>query len=169
MKRNLQQGFCLLWLVFIASAHSHPLKMSTSLIEYDAEQSKMSLECRVFIDDFANTLSRRSLNASNLTAEDIYAIENYFSQFYHVAHNGQKVSFKYRTSEVFGGDNVLSLNFVIENLTLQAGDQLLIENQLFFTRFGALQSNKMTVRIPPFITEEFFETKLNKFARLYRF
>ncbi len=157
MNQKLHYIFGLLGLMIVSTSFNHPIKLTSSLIEYDLKSKKMRMECRVFIDDFQKTLNRKDLDVSNLTKDDIAEIEYYFDQFYLFKINGKKLPFIYKNSVVYGENNVLSIKFEIDDVAIKNGDDFLIENKLFFTDFGFLQSNKMTIRMPPYVAQEYFE------------
>ncbi len=169
MKQRLIITCLLLGMLLIFTSFSHPIKLTTSLIEYHSEKKNIQIECRVFIDDFANTINRKDLNASNLSNEDIEEIEYYFDEFYSITINSTKVALNYKSSKAFLANNVLSLKFSVDNITIKEGDAMMLENKLFFEVFGPLQSNKMTIRIPPFIEEDYHETTFQKFTINYQF
>lgn len=169
MEHRLSIIYSLLCVLFVSSSFHHPIKLTTSLIEYSSKENSLNIECRVFIDDFQNTLNRKGLNASNLSKEDIEEIEYYFDEYYRIVVNSRKLILNYQSSQVYGSNTVLSLKFKVDNLTIKKGDALLIENKLFFTEFGPLQSNKMTLRIPPFIEEGYHETTFQNSSVNYQF
>ena len=68
----------LLLSALIFTSFTHPLKLTTSLIEYNDSDEQFLVECRVFIDDFSNTINRKDLDVSNLSKADIEEIEYYF-------------------------------------------------------------------------------------------
>jgi len=169
MKRYIFQAFFFFALLLTVSAFDHPLKLSTSLLEYDEEGSKLSLHCRVFIDDFANTLNRQKMDPASLSFEDMAAIESYVHKFFKLTVNGKPYYYRYQSSEVLGGNTVLNLKFLIKDIEIASGDELIIDNLLLFTKFGAMQTNQMTMKIPPFVDEEFFEAKIDRYRVLYNF
>lgn len=169
MKDKFLTTVTLAWILLMLSSFGHPIKMTTSLIEYDSGKKSMNIECRVFIDDFQNTLNRSELNPSNLSKEDIAEIEYFFDEFYRIVVGGKKLILNYESSNVYGSNTVLSLKFSIDNLVINKGDALLIENKLFFSEFGTLQTNKMTIRIPPFVSEDYKETTFYNYSVNYQF
>ncbi|WP_343912829.1 DUF6702 family protein [Aquimarina litoralis] len=139
---------------------THPIKLTSSLIQSFPKDNVLGVECRVFIDDFTfsmNDTYTKNFNASNLSKDDIKAIEKYFQRYYKIIINDQVYPLIYTSSEVFEKHNVLSIKFAKKIPSITEGDQICIENTLFFEDFGFLQSNRMTVRIPPHISEEYFE------------
>ena len=158
MKFKLYYIISFLSMLIIFSSYNHPIKLTSSLIEYDLKTKKMSMECRVFIDDFQDALNIKDWNVSKLSKENIEAIEYYFDEFYPVMVSDKKLSWVYKTSDVYGANNVLGLKFEVVEVDIEKGDELLIENKLFFLEFAFLQNNQMTVRMPPFVTEKFFES-----------
>lgn len=169
MKQKIFTISALVLASLISSSFNHPIKLTTSLIEYNSVKKSMNIECRVFIDDFQNTLNRNGMNASKLTKEDIEEIEYYFDEFYRIVVNSRKLTLNYESSQVYGGNTVLSLKFRVEDVNIKKGDFLLIENRLFFEEFGPLQSNKMTLRIPPFLEEGYRETTFQNYTINYQF
>lgn len=168
MKKNSLIIFSLLLVSLVCSSFQHPLKLTTSLIQYNSEEKNMSIECRVFIDDFQKTINRPEFDLSNPSIADVAAIELYFEEYYRFFINNRKLVLNYKSSKVHSGSNVLSLKFLINNLSIKKGDALLIENELFFNEFGPLQSNKMTVRIPPFMAQGFNETTFHNISVSYQ-
>ncbi len=160
----------LLVCIFLASSgFNHPIKMTTSLIEYDAEKKRMNIECRVFIDDFQNSLGGLNFDASKITNDDIEEIENYFDTFFKIVVGEEELKLNYRSSKVYGSSTILALKFSVENVFIDNGDDFLIENKLFFLDFGPLQTNSMTLRIPPFISQEYREATFQDYHIKYQF
>lgn len=129
----------------------------------------MTVECRVFIDDFQKVLTNQNFDASELSKQDIAEIEFYFEEFYRFTVNNRNLPLNYTSSKAYISNNVLSLKFFINNLTIKKGDAFLIENELLFTEFGPLQSNKMTLRIPPFVKESYHEATFQDARVSYQF
>ncbi len=169
MKLKIQNSLLLLMVFLVSTSFDHPLKLTTSLIEYDSKKSSVAIECRVFIDDFQKTINREKLDASNLSKDDIAEIEYYFDEFYRISVSGRKLILNYKSSKAYIANNVLSLKFQVDNVVIKKGDALQIENQLFFNDFGPLQSNKMTVRIPPFLEEGYHEANFYNYQVNYQF
>ena len=139
---------------------SHPIKLTSSLIEYNPETTRIEMECRVFIDDFVYSINdtlTKNINLSNLSEEDKKGIEAYFEKHFVITINDKKFPLKYRLSKVMEEYNVFSVKFSEAISAIKKGDQICISNTLFFKEYDFLQSNKITVRIPPFITENYFE------------
>ncbi len=169
MRSKLLNAIVILFIIIVVPAFDHPLKLTSSLIEYSSEEKSMKIECRVFIDDFENTINRKDWDVNNLTKEDIAEIEFYFSEYYRITYNSKLIPLKYSSSIVYGGNNVISLKFSLDDLEIKKGDHMFIENKLFFKEFGYLQSNQMTVRIPPFVPEDYFEANDKKYLVHYKF
>ena len=72
--------------------------------------------------------------------------------------NGKPLPWKIKSYYV--DNNVLTLVFVNNNINIQEGDDLKIENALLFESFGDIQSNWMTIRFPPYIRNYNFESKM---------
>ncbi len=145
----------------------HPIKLTASLIEYNADAKTIKMECKVFIDDFEKSINKtlaKNINVSNLSKEDKVGIEDYFEKYYNITVNGKKLTLNYKASEVMKEYNVLTIKFSENSLAIKKGDKILIENTLFFEEFGYMQSNRITIRIPPHITEDNREATLNNYS-----
>lgn len=169
MTLKLFTSCLLLCALLTLTSFDHPMKLTSSLVEYDADKKVLNVECRVFIDDFTNILNRPKLDVNNLLSEDIAEIENFFYQFYRIEISGSQKSLDFVKSKVFEESNVLSLSFSVHDVSLDEGDDLQIENTLFFSAFGAMQSNHMTLRLPPFVTEEYHECIYSEHTVSYTF
>ena len=149
-------------LLFSTSLKSaHPIKLTASLIEYNTETKSFRMECRVFIDDFENSINStltKNINISNLSKEDKEGIEAYFKKYYIITINDKEYTLKYKESEILQEYNVFCIKFSESDLTIKKGDQICIKNKLFFEEFGFLQSNRITVRMEPFITKNYQTT-----------
>ena len=150
MKIRFFKTMLFLSILFVTSSFRHPLKLTASLIEYKPTTTSIRMECRVFIDDFENSLNKENFNAHSLSKEDQAEIEYFFDQFYTIQINGKKFPLNFKSSEILEGYNVLVIKFAENDLKIKKGDHLLVENKLLFEQFGSLQSNRMTIRIPPF-------------------
>lgn len=153
----------LLFLMFFSTSFNnlHPIKLTSSLIQVNPKTNKIWVECRVFIDDFTfsmNDTFTKNFNASNLSKRDKDAIESYFEKYYKIFINDTTYPLVYTSSQVFEKQNVLSIKFSKEVPIIKEGDQICVDNSLFFDDFGVLQSNMITIRIPPFISEEYYES-----------
>ncbi|SNR13892.1 DUF6702 family protein [Tenacibaculum jejuense] len=157
MKRKLYIGFLLVGILFTFSSFTHALKITSSLIEYNANEKKLRVECKVFIDDFLRSLGK-VINVNNLKERDISDIENYFKEFYVVEINGKRFPFNYESSQVHKVFNVLTIKFSKTNFNVKKGDQLKLKNTLLFNVFGFVQSNRMELRFPPYFKSLYFET-----------
>ncbi|MFN7913125.1 MAG: DUF6702 family protein [Bacteroidota bacterium] len=154
-----------IWLIFVS--FKHPIKLTASLIEYNENTKMLSVECKVFIDDFEKSINKtltKNIDLSTPTKEDKSGIEDYFEKYYTITINGKEMPLKYKASEVLKEYNVLTIKFSEKAIKLNKGDKILIENTLFFEEFGYLQSNRITIRIPPFITEDNHEALLNNYS-----
>ena len=172
MKIKLYQTFLLLGVLLSFSSFKHPVKLTSSLIEYNPETSSMRVQCRVFIDDFERSINQmlaKDINVSDLTEKDKTGIENYFELFYYITVNDEEIPLKYKASKVYEKYNVLDIEFSENVLTLKKGDRFFIENTLFFEEFKDLQSNRITVDIPPFINEDNRVTTLDNHSISYTF
>ena len=83
---------------------------------------------------------------------------------FNITYNGKILPLKYKGLEVLKEYNVVTIKFIENKLKIKKGDKILIENTLFFEEFGYIQSNRITVRIPPFITEENHEAIISNYA-----
>jgi len=149
------------------TSFKHPIKLTASLIEYDTNTANLKSECKVFIDDFEKSINKKlvkNINLSNLTQEDKTGIEDYFEMHFNITYNGKILPIKFKGIEVLKEYNVVTIKFIENKLKIKKGDKILIENTLFFEEFGYIQSNRITVRIPPFITEENHEAIISNYA-----
>lgn len=154
------------------TSFKHPIKLTASLIEYDTNTANLKSECKVFIDDFEKSINKtltKNINLSDLTKEDKTGIEDYFEKHFNITVNGKILPLKYKASEILKEYNVITIKFVENKLKIKKGDKLLIENTLFFEEFGYMQSNRITVRIPPFIAEDNHEAVVNNYTIPYNF
>ncbi len=145
----------------------HPIKLTASLIEYNPEKTSLRMECRVFIDDFENSINKTRTNpirVTNLSKEGIKGIEEHFEKYYTIIVNDKKIPLKYKSSEIMEKYNILIIKFYEDTLALKKGDQICIENTLFFEEFKFLQTNRITVQLPPFLTQEYFEAKYDDYS-----
>lgn len=164
MKNKLVKILSLISILFIFSSSNHPIKLTASLIEYNPEANSIRMECRVFIDDFEDSIHKKGFDVLNLTEEDKEEIEYFFDTYYHIKVNGKKLPLNYKSSEIIKDHNVLVIKFTENDITIKNGDQLFIENKLFFEQFGYLQSNRITLRIPPFFKEKNYAVNLAKYS-----
>ncbi len=153
--------------LFGSFKNTHPIKLTSSLIEYNSKTTSLRLECRVFIDDFTysiNSTFTKNINLSNLSKEDKKGIEDYFEKYYPITINDHRFPLKFMESKVLEEHNVFILKFSQDVLPIKKGDQLCIENTLFFEEFEFLQTNMITVRVPPFIGENYFEATFDNYS-----
>ena len=154
-------------------ASSHPLKLSASLIEYDPETKTLRVECKVFIDDFERSLSRWVLNGASVSTipkdQKPQIIEAYFKKFYSILVNGRRLPLQYDSVTPLFRANVLIIAFKRNVLSIKKGDRLQIQNSMFFQDFGAMQSNRIAVRIPPFSIDDGHVAKLGNSTFSYTF
>gem|GEM_PF-2881330 len=136
------------------TAVSHPLRLSVSLIEYDASAKAFSMQCKVFMDDFQKSLILSVLNGRDLSEvkkEDRpRLIEAYFQKFYSIKHNGKAMAWAVKSVEYLQQENILWIKFQNVRATFKAGDTLDIANTMFFVDFGEKQTNRIVARIPAF-------------------
>lgn len=159
---KLYKILVLLSILFLSGSFntSHPIKLTSSLIEFNNKTNILKVECRVFIDDFTfsiNDTFTKNFNAADLSKEDKEGIEEYFERYYKIIINDKLYPLEYASSQVFLKQNVLSLKFEKKVPVIKKGDQICVENTMFFEEFRFLQSNRITVRVPPFIKENYFE------------
>jgi len=149
--------------LFNSSSYKHPLKLTSSEIKYNAKTKSISMACKVFIDDFAPAVNKtllKNINESNLTDEDKKGIENYFTYKYKISINGKILPLKFKNYEL--NYNVMDIVFEETYIPLKKGDKLYIENNLLYEEFGALQSNWVTLSIPPFVANISFDCRMDK-------
>jgi hypothetical protein len=128
------------------------------------------MECKVFIDDFSPAIGPNieyRVNNKSLSTDDLLSIENYFNTNYKIFIDGDKLPFVINNYKV--ANNVMTLSFSITNITLKIGNKLNIENELLFEKFPDLQSNWMTIQIPPFLPNYNFESKFENYIYSHTF
>ncbi len=167
--------FIIIFLLSIGSiltSFKHPIKLTASLIEYDPESTSIQMECRVFIDDFEKSINKRltkDIDITSLTQEDKLSIEDYFKQYYSITIKGKRIPLKFKTTELLDAQNIVIIKFAKKELIIKKGDKLTIENILFFVEYGGLQSNRVTLRMPPFLNEYSFQSTIDKYSFYYTF
>ena len=172
IERLVYKIFTIIVVVTFTTSFKHPIKLTASLIEYDTNTANLKSECKVFIDDFEKSINKKlvkNINLSNLTQEDKTGIEDYFEMHFNITYNGKILPLKYKGIEVLKEYNVVTIKFIENKLKIKKGDKILIENTLFFEEFGYMQSNRITVRIPPFIAEDNREAVVNNYTIPYNF
>ena len=170
MKRILLISVFLFSMLLISSASNHPIKLTSSEIKYNEKANTIGMICNVFLDDFAPAVSASLLTSvatSGLTEDDKKRIENYFVSKYKIKVNGKTLPLNFDTYKF--EHNVLTITFSKNNITLKKGDKLYIENELLFEEFFDLQSNWISIRIPPFLPNYTFESKFDKYSYSYTF
>ena len=170
MKLNLLSTFLLFSALLFTSFSNHPLKLTASEIKYDEKTKSIRVDCRVFIDDFAPVINKTLLGRlenSSITEDDKLAIQNYFAFKYRISINGNILPFKIKDYQV--QSNVMNIEFAKNYITLKKGDKLYIENNLLFEEFGPMQTNWVTLRIPPFLPKGSFESQIesNSFSKTF--
>ena len=163
MKLKSYKILVLLFVVCFSTGfkNTHPVKLTAALVEYNPKTKGLRMECRVFIDDFTYSINRtltKDINISALTEEDKKGIEDYFKKYYTLTVNNKELPLKYKASKVMTEYNVFAIQFFEDVIPIKKGDVISINNALFFEEFDFLQSNRITVRIPPLISEEYYET-----------
>ena len=152
-------------------AYSHPLKLSVSLIQYDAAQKTLKMECKVFIDDFQLSLINSVLKGQDLQKvkkkDRAGLIESYFQMFYHVKHNGRSVTWKVKSATPLSQHNVLVIRFKDISLPLKKGDRLEISNTMFFNDFGYEQTNRIVTALPAFNIDDALSAEINNHTFSY--
>ncbi|WP_435578467.1 DUF6702 family protein [Gilvibacter sp.] len=142
-------------------ATTHPIKLTSSLLSYDDSAKKLTLECKVFIDDFSpaiNGVLQFNIQKGALTDTDIKGIEAYFKEKYVIQINGKTLPLKIKDYEIELKANVLTLHFENKGITLKKNDKIKVENSMLFESFGHLQSNWMTFKFPPLLRSKSFES-----------
>ncbi len=170
MKKKLHIAVLLFSSLLILSSSKHPIKLTSSEIKYDTESHSISIACKVYIDDFSSAISstlQNSILNSNVTEGQKELIEFYFNTKYKISINGKKVPFKFNTYSV--EYNVMNIEFSKNYMTLKKGDKIYIENELLFEAFGPMQSNWVTLEIPPFLSSFTFESKMDDSSYAYTF
>ncbi len=170
MKRHTQVAVLLFSMFFTLSFSTHPIKLTSSIIKFDKKSKTTTMDCKVFIDDFApalNPVLEQKIRDLRLTEQDISIIENYFIAHYKISINDKKLALKFKEYKV--KENVMTVSFSIDYTTFKKGDRLKIENELLFEKFPDLQSNWVTVQIPPFLKNYNFESNFENYSYTHTF
>ena len=87
--------YMLLFLLFTLTSlsYDHSIKMSASLVEYNPNNKKIRVECRVFMDDFDFAMNEfsKQININHFTDADKKLVEDYFNRFYVITINKKKI------------------------------------------------------------------------------
>lgn len=168
LKNLIVLGF----LYCLFSSFWHLIKLTSSMVSYNDKVSKLSIECRVFIDDFEDSVNKKlttNINVSKLDANDKLALEVYFNSHYIITLNGKQLRLKFEAEEVMASQNMLKLKFFISDFFINEGDDIVIENKLFLDEFGALQENIISMVFPPYFAELNYKTNINNYTFSYSF
>lgn len=155
---------CIISIFLICSSASHPIKLTSSLLEYQASTGVLSYECKVFIDDFENSINKtlsKKIAIHKPTQEDIAGMNKHFGSHVKILINGKPLPMVYKSSEVIKSANVYIIRFKDFPIKLKKGDKIQISNSLFFEEFEYAQTNFVLVRIPPFVKEENYDLSLD--------
>ena len=107
--------------IFILCSFEHPIKLKASLIEYDEESNNLKIECKVFSDDFENTINRKltkNIDFYQLTQEDRLIIEEYFKTNYKVSINTNKLDLQLLGAEFQEAYNIVILKFMTTKINI---------------------------------------------------
>lgn len=169
LKINIFLTSVLLSAVIVLSSFNHPIKLTSSRILYDAKTESIGIESKVFVDDFAPVISESLLPRINkgLNEIDKIQIESYFALKFEITINGKKLPMKFDTYDLKG--NVMTIKFAKSAITLKKGDKIYIENELLFEEFEELQSNWITLSIPPFLTNHNFACDYENYSYSHTF
>ncbi len=171
MGKKLQIAILLFTALFVLTSSSHPIKLTSSVIRYDKKTTVMKMECKVFIDDFAPAISaglEKNILDEKVTKDDIKGIENYFIKNYRVYLNGKKLNLKFVNQQ--SKDNVMTLSFSIDNKSvIKKGDHFKVENELLFEKFPDIQSNWVTLQMPPFLKNYNYECNFENYSLIRTF
>ena len=136
------------------TAIGHPLKLSASLIEYKQDTKTLQVEAKVFVDDFERSLFSsilKDVNPATLDSNERIALkEKYFEKFYRININQELIKLALVSTEIVQPQNVLIIRFDANQVEMKKGDNLRIQNILFFKDFGPKQTNRTFVRLPHF-------------------
>lgn len=152
------------------SSLDHPMKLTSSEIKYDINTKSIKMECKVFIDDFAPVINPTLFVRAqklNLTNDDKKGIERYFQEKYRIFINHRKLSLSFEEYSI--RENVMSIRFSENYVSLQKDDEIYVENELLFEEFDYQQSNWITFNMPPFIFNRNFESKKGNFTYSFKF
>jgi len=100
MKFKLLISTIAICVLLLSTSSKHPIKLTSSEIKYDTKTNSVSMECKVFIDDFAPAINHTILsriNTSSLTKADKVQIEYYFLMKYKIFINSKKIPLKFKS------------------------------------------------------------------------
>lgn len=164
MRKLIFNSFVILSICFLATAFKHPVKLTASLIEYNESKKNLHIETKVFIDDFLSSLKKSkgvTIDIKNISKADKDKINEYFNEDFKISLNTKDFVLNYNSLEIMEQYNVVVFKFDYKVTEIKKGNILEVSNTLFFKDFGYIQSNRCTVRIPPFIEEDNYEFTLN--------
>ena len=166
------KGLFLFTVLILLTSVKHPIKLTSSMVSYDENSDILTLECRVFIDDFEDSLNTKmnsNVNVSELYEEDKLVLEKYFNTYYNISINGERLILNYSASEVLFSQNIFNVKFVALNVSIKEGDDFLIENMLFLEEFGSQQENMITIVFPPYFAEFNYKTDITNYRFSHSF
>lgn len=169
LKINVFLWVLLTSLSIVIASFTHPIKMTSSRVLYDVKSHSLNIETKVFVDDFAPVISESLLPRINkgLNEIDKIQIESYFALKFEITINGKKLPMKFDTYDLKG--NVMTIKFAKSAITLKKGDEIYIENELLFDEFEELQSNWITLSIPPFLPNHNFACDYENYSYSHTF
>ncbi|MEM8547410.1 MAG: DUF6702 family protein [Pseudomonadota bacterium] len=134
------------------SAASHPLRLSLSEIEYEAEQQLLTISLRLFLMDVNEALvfdpdsTVLGFGQPNESPDAERMLLGYLNQFFYVKANGKQIDLQIKSKQLSGeGDNV-ALGVLFEYRQEQPLSTLEIKNAVFTDLFFD-QSNIVYVHV----------------------
>ncbi|MFO0356447.1 MAG: DUF6702 family protein [Sphingobacteriaceae bacterium] len=164
MRKLIFNSFVILSIFFLSTAFKHPVKLTASLIEYNETKKNLHIETKLFIDDFLASFKKSkglTIDIRNISKTDKDKINEYFNDDFKISLNKKDFMLNYNSLEIMEQYNVAVFKFDYKVSEINKGNILEVSNTLFFKDFGYIQSNRCTVRIPPFIEEDNYEFTLN--------
>lgn len=164
MKYRISKTLLLIPLFIALSSFTHPVKLTACLVEYQKDKKVVHAELKVFIDDFLASVKKAkgvSININNVKEKEAIVINQYINDDFKILLNEKEVNLSYNDLEINPQFNVAIFKFDFKVQELKKGMAIEVSNSLFFKDFGYMQSNRCTLRVPPFIEEENYEFTLN--------
>ena len=162
MRHILGKSLILMFLFFglYTNSNAHQLKFSTTLIEYNKESNRIEFMFNLFMDDFlfsANKILPKEVDFLSPSKTEKRKVKKYFDTYFKISVNGVFLDLKFEEIEVHSNYNAFRFKFSSDQITIQEGDELFIENNLLFKQFGFKQTNMNVIRMLPFFEEKHYQ------------
>ncbi len=150
----------------------HPIKMSSTDIEYIQFEKRIEMSCSFFADDFKKALKQekiRDINIGKPTKEDLSALNKYMNTNMKITVDNKIFPLVIASTYFDASSNLFKINFEFEKVALKKGTSFTFENKILFNIFGYMQTNYVYISIPPFVMQEGFSFTLDNYSQTYNF